>query len=127
MHRRDSLGQATRGGIRVVRQRMIVAAALAAAALVIPVSNSVGAAPGAGTVQQAPDFGPNVVIFDPSMPTSEIQDTFDEIWEQQRDAEMGSGRYSLLFKPGDLRVDRRATAGQGRLLHRGRRVGRVAG
>jgi hypothetical protein len=47
-----------------------------------------------------PDFGPNVKIFDPSMPTSEIQATVDAIAGQQVDAEMGTQRYTLLFKPG---------------------------
>ncbi|MEN3304043.1 MAG: hypothetical protein V7603_245 [Micromonosporaceae bacterium] len=52
--------------------------------------------PGAGQ----PDFGPNVKIFDPTMPTSEIQATVDAIAAQQVDNEMGTQRYALLFKPG---------------------------
>lgn len=48
----------------------------------------------------AADLGPNVTVFDPSMPTSEIEATFDAIWEQQRNDEMGSGRYGLYFLPG---------------------------
>jgi hypothetical protein len=48
----------------------------------------------------APAFGPNVTIFDPSMPTSQIQATVDAIHAQQVDAEMGTNRYTLLFKPG---------------------------
>ncbi|MDV2982515.1 UNVERIFIED_CONTAM: adenylyl cyclase [Actinomycetes bacterium ARC8] len=47
-----------------------------------------------------PDFGPNVRIFDPSMPVAEIQATVDSIAAEQVDDEMGSKRYSLLFKPG---------------------------
>ena len=47
-----------------------------------------------------PDFGPNVIIFDPSMTTSEIQARVNAITSQQVDAEMGTGRYALLFKPG---------------------------
>ena len=47
-----------------------------------------------------PDFGPNVIIFDPSMPTAEIQTAVDAIYAQQVDDEMGPNRYSLLFKPG---------------------------
>jgi hypothetical protein len=47
-----------------------------------------------------PDFGPNVMIFDPSMPTSQIQAQADAIYAQQVDDEMGNGRYALLFKPG---------------------------
>ena len=47
-----------------------------------------------------PDFGPNVIIFDPSMSTSQIQTTVDAIANQQVDNEMGTQRYALLFKPG---------------------------
>src|SRR5512142_128008 len=47
-----------------------------------------------------PDFGPNVLIFDPSMPTSQIQAAVDAVAAQQVDNEMGSQRYALLFKPG---------------------------
>ena len=48
----------------------------------------------------APDLGPNVNVFDPSMPTSQIQATVDAIRDQQVDNEMGTERYALLFKPG---------------------------
>jgi len=47
-----------------------------------------------------PDFGPNVKIFDPSMPASQIQATLDAIANQQVNNEMGTQRYALLFKPG---------------------------
>jgi hypothetical protein len=47
-----------------------------------------------------PDFGSNVLVFDPSMPTSQIQAAVDTIADQQVDNEMGSQRYTLLFKPG---------------------------
>ena len=96
MHRRGLHRATTPERSGAVGRLLIAAAAVAAAAFVVPVSSSVGAAPG-----DQSDFGPNVIIFDPSMPTSEIQETFDEIWEMQRDAEMGSGRYSLLFEPGE--------------------------
>jgi hypothetical protein len=52
------------------------------------------------SAQSPPGFGPNVTIFDPSMPVSEIQATVDAISAQQVDAEMGTNRYALLFKPG---------------------------
>ncbi|HEX6500400.1 MAG TPA: adenylyl cyclase [Micromonosporaceae bacterium] len=52
--------------------------------------------PGTGS----PDFGPNVRIFDPSMPVGEIQATVDAIAAEQVDNEMGAQRYALLFKPG---------------------------
>jgi hypothetical protein len=59
-------------------------------------------APGAGPSGQPgqPGFGPNVKVFDPSMPQSEIQATVDAIAAQQVDDEMGTRRYALLFKPG---------------------------
>jgi hypothetical protein len=47
-----------------------------------------------------PDFGPNVVIFDPSMPLSHIQSTVDSIASQQLANQFGTQRYALLFKPG---------------------------
>ncbi|MGC5020684.1 adenylyl cyclase [Micromonospora sp. DT47] len=47
-----------------------------------------------------PDFGPNVTIFDPSMPVSEIQATLDATHAKQVDNEMGTERYAYLFKPG---------------------------
>jgi len=45
-------------------------------------------------------FGPNVTIFDPSMPVSQIQATLDATHTAQVDAEMGTNRYTYLFKPG---------------------------
>jgi hypothetical protein len=47
-----------------------------------------------------PDFGPNVFIFDPSMPASQIQSTVDAIAAQQVPNQFGPHRYALLFKPG---------------------------
>jgi hypothetical protein len=57
------------------------------------------------SAQRLPDFGPNVTIFDPSMPVSAIQATVDAIYAQQVDAEMGTNRYALLFKPGVYGTD----------------------
>ena len=47
-----------------------------------------------------PDFGPNVMIFDPSMPTSQIQAAVDAIAGQQVSNQFGTQRYALLFEPG---------------------------
>ncbi len=47
-----------------------------------------------------PAFGPNVTVFDPTMSTSQIQAAVDAISAKQIDNEMGTARYSLLFKPG---------------------------
>ncbi len=48
----------------------------------------------------APDFGPNVLVFDPSMATSQIQTAVDAIAAQQVSNQFGPQRYALLFKPG---------------------------
>ncbi len=63
-----------------------------------------GASGGGVTASAAPvanPFGPNVLIFDPSMPVSQIQAAVDAIYAQQVSAEMGTNRYALLFMPGD--------------------------
>ncbi len=53
-----------------------------------------------GAAAALPNFGSNVLIFDPSMPTSQIQAAVDAIANKQVDDEMGPQRYALLFKPG---------------------------
>src|SRR6266536_1508335 len=73
------------------------------AVLVTALSTAAGVASAAPAEQQAvaaPEFGPSVKVFDPSMPTSEIQATVDSVANQQVDNEMGTQRYALLFKPG---------------------------
>jgi hypothetical protein len=52
------------------------------------------------TAAAAPNFGPNVLVFDPSMPQSQIQAAVDSIAAQQVENEMGTQRYALLFMPG---------------------------
>jgi hypothetical protein len=47
-----------------------------------------------------PDFGPNVIIFSPNMPQSQIQATVDAIAAQQVPNQFGTQRYALLFQPG---------------------------
>src|SRR5215469_7703337 len=47
-----------------------------------------------------PDFGPNVVIFGPSMSQADIQTKVNAIYAQQATNEMGTARYALLFEPG---------------------------
>ncbi len=53
-----------------------------------------------GAAAAAPDFGPNVIVFDPSMPASQIQSTVDAIASQQISNQFGTQRYALLFRPG---------------------------
>jgi hypothetical protein len=59
---------------------------------------------GAPARANATIFGPNVFVFDPSMPAAEIQKTAADIFAKMEASEFGSGRYALLFKPGQYRV-----------------------
>jgi hypothetical protein len=47
-----------------------------------------------------PAFGPDVYVFTPSMPQSQIQATVDSIASQQVSNQFGTQRYALLFEPG---------------------------
>jgi hypothetical protein len=82
--------------MRPVRSTSILALALLTAML-LGASTGGSAASGAPL---APALGPNVIVFDPSMPVGQIQATFDALHAQQVDDEMGTNRYALLFKPG---------------------------
>ena len=77
------------------RATTILSLALALLAL----GSSAGAG-GSSAATTATSFGPNVIVFDPSTPVGQIQTTIDAIHAQQVDAEMGTNRYALLFKPG---------------------------
>ena len=74
--------------------------ALLLVALMLSATNAASAASTAHPAPGQPDFGPNVIIFDPGMPVSDIQAAVDAIHAQQVDDEMGTNRYALLFKPG---------------------------
>ncbi len=52
------------------------------------------------TSSSQPNFGPNVYIFNPSMPQSEIQATVNSVANQQVSNQFGTQRYALLFEPG---------------------------
>ena len=62
-------------------------------------ADSPSVAPAAPVAGQ-PDFGPNVYVFDPSMPQAQIQQTVDAIAAQQVPDQFGTHRYALLFRPG---------------------------
>jgi hypothetical protein len=51
------------------------------------------------------DFGPNVIIFDPSMSAASIQDRVNQIFTIQQSNQFGNDRYALLFKPGTYVTD----------------------
>jgi hypothetical protein len=72
---------------------LCIAGLLPLLAVLISVGPAVSAPP-------PPDLGPNVLVFDPSMSTAQIQAAVDSVASQQVDNEFGSQRYALLFKPG---------------------------
>lgn len=74
-------------------------------ALTIGCVFTANAAPPQSIDPNNPNFGSNVFIFDPSMPTIEIKAIFDDIHAEQVDDEMGTNRYSLLFLPGEYGTD----------------------
>jgi hypothetical protein len=53
-----------------------------------------------GSDAMTPDFGTNVLIFNPSMPAPVIQTALDKVFAQQQYSEFGVGRYALFFEPG---------------------------
>jgi hypothetical protein len=81
------------------RRRLRLAAV--AAVLMSAVQMGTMAQPAAaGDDHRGPNLGPNVLIFDPTMPTSQIQAAVDAIATQQVPNQFGPERYALLFKPG---------------------------
>jgi len=68
------------------------------AASVTPASST--AVTPAAHVAGTPNFGPNVYVFTPAMPQSQIQATVDSIATQQIPNQFGAQRYTLLFEPG---------------------------
>lgn len=70
------------------------------ATLVLLAASTLAAGAAQARGSSAPDFGPNVIVFDPGMPVSEIKAKVDEIANQQLANEFGPQRFALLFKPG---------------------------
>lgn len=59
-----------------------------------------------GTQQPGqPDFGPNVLVFDPSMPAATIQARLNDVFRQQETGQYDARRYAIMFKPGNYNVD----------------------
>src|SRR5262245_26629325 len=99
----DARGPATRGhGRRALGRGLAMVAALVAALSGVATAT---AAPPPSNSPTNPDLGPNVIVFDPSMPVDDIQATVDAIHARQVDDEMGTNRYALLFKPGVYGTD----------------------
>ncbi len=64
-----------------------------------------GALPALAAKDAKPEFGPNVLIFDPSMTAQAIQKQIDAVYATQGRNEFSSQRNALLFFPGSYSVD----------------------
>lgn len=58
-----------------------------------------------GDIDGGGDLGPNVHVFGPETPVSEIQDSLDEAYAVQETNQFGDRRDQFLFKPGTYPVD----------------------
>ena len=98
MHCLTGLGRRRSGDLRAAMRLGVLMGALAGAT---------HAAWGASAPKQekTPDFGPNVTVFDPSMPAGEIQARIDKVYKLQEHSEFGFGRNAFLFRPGHYKVD----------------------
>lgn len=54
----------------------------------------------AETIRGGGDLGPNVHVFDASMPMHVVQARLDEVFNAQESDQFGPGRHQFLFKPG---------------------------
>jgi len=55
--------------------------------------------------EATPDFGPNVLVIDPSMPGGTVQAAINAIFAQQEAAHFTDRRFAILFRPGRYTVD----------------------
>jgi hypothetical protein len=96
----QTTGRLRRGA--VLMAALLGAAGLAAApAWAAPVRTAVPASVSPAVhLAGEPAFGPDVYVFTPSMPQSQIQATVDSIASQQISNQFGTQRYALLFEPG---------------------------
>jgi hypothetical protein len=88
-------GDARPAGRRALRRLLAAGVALAT---VGALSGPAAAHPRPGKAD--PNLGPNVTVFDPSMPVADIQAKLDAAHTLQVDNEMGTNRFAFLFKPG---------------------------
>ena len=70
-------------------------------------SNQQWTLPSGGTTPppgNAPNLGPNVYVFTPSMSTSTIQSDINAVYNTQQSNQFGTQRYELMFEPGTYNV-----------------------
>jgi len=69
----------------------------------LPLLLALSVAASAHAATAAPDFGPNVLVLDPTMP--DLQARIDAVFARQERSEFGPGRVAYLFKPGRYQLD----------------------
>lgn len=84
----------------MIKLRPRLLAALAALGAVIPAVAHGGPVAAANATL----FGPNVYVFDATMPSADIQATAAGIFAKMESNQFGPERFALLFKPGEYRV-----------------------
>lgn len=82
------------------RDGRLAAIAVGAALVVSAIASPASAAPKQDIDPRHPDFGPNVTVFTPSTPLSQVAATLQSMADQQRDAEMTTARKAVYFMPG---------------------------
>jgi hypothetical protein len=60
---------------------------------------------GVASAAVKPDFGPNVVVVDPSMPVAEVQAKIDKTYAALQHSEFSTQRAAFLFLPGEYHLD----------------------
>ena len=59
---------------------------------------------GAPPTGNTPNLGPNVYVFNTSMPTATIQNDINQVYATQQSNQFGTQRYELMFEPGTYNV-----------------------
>jgi len=59
----------------------------------------------AAAAEVSPAFGPNVFVFNPSMPAAGMQQQIDKAYALQQHSEFSVHRYAFLFLPGEYHLD----------------------
>ncbi len=81
--------------MREMKVLRAAAALTVACAIGLAVAGTAAASP-----RSAPKFGANVIVFDPAMPQTTIQNALNAIATQQVPNQFGTQRYAILFEPG---------------------------
>jgi hypothetical protein len=88
---------------RVVENRHAFVAVVVLASLLITAFASLLVAQAKPTMK--PDLGSNVLIFDPTMAQTAMQQQIDKIYAIERRNEFGPERYAILLLPGEYHLD----------------------